>query len=179
MCSICDLRIEFSVDHPLGLSVAVETRRAIDAGLLPEPGTADDPFAVMRLRLNAIDTLKAAQRRLEQSLPPDALLALPDFFVLMVESRTWGFFHTTPNGFDPNCRPEPPNVLAEAAAERDAVLVSSELAMRQMVEGRLPFERGLEEKIIAIDADESRHCKLLAAWSKAYPKVGFSRFVCA
>ena len=178
MCSICDLRIEFSIDHPFGLSVAVETRRAIDAGRLPELGAEDDTLADMRLRLTAIGTLKAAQQRLEQSLSREALLALPDFFVLMVESRTWGFFHPTPSGFDPNCRPGPPNVLAEAAAERDAVLVGSELAVRQIVAGRLPFERGLEEKIVAIDADESRHRKLLAAWSQAYPKVGLSRFVC-
>lgn len=179
MCSICDLRIEFSIDHPLGLSVAVETRRAIDAGLLPELGTEDDPLADMRLRLNAIATLKVAQQRLEQSLSQEALLGLPDFFVLMVESRTWGFFHPTPNGFDPNCSPNPPNVLAEKAVDRDAVLVGSELAMRKIVAGQLPFERALEENIIALDADERRHRSLLAAWSKAYPRVGFSRFVCA
>ncbi|MBN9560357.1 MAG: hypothetical protein J0H14_06440 [Alphaproteobacteria bacterium] len=179
MCSICDLRIEFSIDHPLGLSVAVETRRAIDAGLLPEPEDADGAPAGMQLRLSAIETLRTAQQRLEWTQRQDELLALPDFFVLMVESRTWGFFHPTPNGFDPNCRPAPPNVLADDIAERDAVLVSSEVAMRQIVEGRLPFERALEERIIALDADGSRFDKLLGAWSKAYPKVGFSRFVCA
>jgi hypothetical protein len=67
----------------------------------------------------------------------------------------------------------------ERGIGRDAVQVSSELAMRRIVTGHLPFERALEEKIAAIDADDARHGKLLAAWSKAYPKVGFSRFVCA
>jgi hypothetical protein len=133
----------------------------------------------MRLRLKAIEVLKAAQHRLEQTQRQEELLALPDFFVLIVESRTWGFFHPTPTGFDPNCKPEAPNVPAERGIERDAVLVSSELAMRRIVTGHLPFERALEEKIAAIDADDARHGKLLAAWSKAYPKVGFSRFVCA
>jgi hypothetical protein len=59
------------------------------------------------------------------------------------------------------------------------VLVSSEIAMRRIVEGRLPFERALKERIVALDADGSRFDKLMGAWSKAYPKVGFSRFVCA
>ena len=35
MCAICDLRIEFSIEHPMTLSVAVATRKAIDAGVLP------------------------------------------------------------------------------------------------------------------------------------------------
>jgi hypothetical protein len=179
MCSICDLRIEFSIDHPLSLSVAVETRLAIDAGLLSEPDAQDGALAGLRLRLNAIETLKAAQVRLEQTQRQEELLALPDFFVLMIESRTWGFFHPTPNGFDPNCSPAPPNVSAEDAADRDAVLVSSELALRQIAAGQLPFEKALEEGLIALDADEARHGKLLAAWTRAYPKVGFSRFACA
>ncbi len=179
MCSICDLRIEFGIDHPLSLSIAVETRRAIDAGVLPEPAVQDGALAGLRLRLNAIETLKAAQVRLEQTQRQEELLALPDFFVLMVESRTWGFFHPTPNGFDPNCRSAPPNVSADETTDRDAVLVSSELALRHIVAGRLPFERALEDRMIALDADEARHGRLVAAWSRAYPKVGFSRFACA
>jgi hypothetical protein len=179
MCSICDLRIEFDFDHPLSLAVAVATRQAIDAGMLPEPDIQDSALAGMRLRLNAIETLRSVQQRLEQTQRQEELLALPDFFVLMIESRTWGFFHPTPNGFDPNCRPGPPNVSADRIAERDAVLVSSELAMRRIVAGRLPFERALEANIIALDADRSRHGKLTAAWARAYPRIGFSRFVCA
>ena len=175
MCSICDLRIEFSVDHPLSLGVAVETRRAIDAGLLPEPRIRSDDGG---LRLKAIDTLKAAQQRLEQTLRPEELLALPDFFVLMIESGTWAFFRPTPTGFDPNCQPLPPNVGSDAEI-RAAVLVASEVAMSEIVVGRLPFETALRERIIALDADLKRHDALLNAWSGAYPKMGFSRFVCA
>ena len=176
MCSICDLRIEFGVDHPLSLGVAVETRRAIEAGLLPEPADAIDGG---RLRPKAIDTLKAAQQRLEWTHPPEALLALPDFFVLLIESRTWGFFHPTPTGFDSNCKPAPPNVASDDEAARDAVLVASELAMSEIVAGRLPFERALQERIVALDACSARRAPLLGAWSSAYPEAGFSRFVCA
>jgi hypothetical protein len=179
MCAICNLTIEFSVDHPLSLSVAVETRRAIDAGLLPEPCRPDDSLADIRKRLKAIDSLKAAQQRLEQILRPEELLTLPDFFVLLIETGTWAFFHPTPTGFDPNCRPAPPNVSATDAAARDAVLVGSELVLGEIVAGRMPFETALDERVLALDADPKRYASLSDALSKTYPRVGFSRFVCA
>lgn len=161
------------------LGVAVETRNAIDRGLLsfhPEHG---DALGGMRLRLAAIEALKAAQRRLEQVLRQEELLTLPDFFVLLIESRTWGYFHPTPTGFDPNCRPTPPNVLADDPAQRDAVIIASETAMRPLLEGRLPFDKALKQGVVAIDADEARRGPLIGTWAKAYPRVGFSRFVCA
>jgi hypothetical protein len=175
MCTICDLRIEFSVDHPLSLGVAVETRRAVDARLLPEP---EDSLDDGRLRSKAIDTLRGAQQRLEQTLRPEELSALPDFFVLMIESGTWAFFHPTRTGFDPNCQPLPPKVGSNVEI-RDAVLVASQVAMSEIVMGRLPFETALRERIVALDADAKRHGALLSAWSGAYPEMGFSRFVCA
>lgn len=88
MCSICELRIEFNIDHPMGLSVAVATRRAIDDGLLPEPEENGND-ATRRAR--AITVLKGTQQRLEQVLTGEELLGLPDFFVLLIESRTWAF----------------------------------------------------------------------------------------
>jgi hypothetical protein len=176
MCTICELRIEFSVDHPMSLTVAVETRRGVDVGLLPQPTISGDDG---RLRLRAIEALRSAQQRLEQTLQPEALLALPDFFVLLIESRTWGFFHPTPRGFDPYCRPAPPNVSAEDPRARDAVLVSSALAFGEIAAGRLPFHEALKKRLVALDADPRRHDRLLGALSAAYPEMGFSRFVCA
>src|SRR3984957_6379389 len=125
MCSICDLKIEFNVDHPGSLTVAVATREAIDAGLLPEK-VFDGPLANVKLRVAAIDTLKALQRRLESSMPVSELIALPDFYVLLIEIGTWGFFHATETGFDPDIQPEPPDVTSENQADRDVVFVSSE-----------------------------------------------------
>ena len=179
MCSICDLRIEFSIDHPMTLSVAVATRQAIDRGLLPEIGGQDDPLGGMRLRVSAIEALKAAQYRLEQVLPRRELLSLPDFFVLMIESRTWGYFHPTPEGFDPNCRPAPPNIAAADASKRDPVIVASEIAMRELLAGKLPFSTAVDEGLIVVDADSVRRNHLIAAWGATYPRVGYSRFVCA
>ncbi len=178
MCSICDLRIEFSVDHPLSLSVAVSTRGAVDAGVLPEPDFPEDPAM---LRANGISALQAAQQRLEWSSRPEELLAIPDFFVLLIESRTWGFFRSTAagTGFDPNCVPSPPNVSAEDACERDAVIVASEAAIRAMSAGSVPFAQALTEGMVALDADPRRFDAIAGIWRKAYPEAEFSRFVCA
>lgn len=161
------------------LGVAVETRNAIDRGLLGDHSEHSDALRGIRLRLAAVEALKAAQRRLEQVLRQEELLALPDFFVLLIESRTWGYFRPTPTGFDPNCRPAPPNVLAENPAERDAIIIASETAMRPLLQGRLPFDKALEEGVVVIDADGARRDRLIGTWGKAYPRVGFSRFVCA
>ena len=88
MCTICDLKIEFSIDHPMSLSVAVATRRAVDAGLLSDHVVRGGGF---QLRKNAIAALRSVQDRVEQALPKSEFLALPGFFILEIESRTWGF----------------------------------------------------------------------------------------
>jgi hypothetical protein len=178
MCAICDLRIEFSVDHPMTLNVAVATRRAIDNGTLSPTAAFAEPLDGPALRRDAIDSLKAAQRRLEAALSPPDLLSLPDFFVLMIESRTWAFFHATPFGFDPNCRPDPPRLSADNALERDAAIVASETVLRQVLVGKLSFERAVLEGLIFVDADRHRQTGLVSAWSASFPVMGYSRFVC-
>src|SRR5471030_2453401 len=109
MCSICDLKIEFNVDHPGSLTVAVATREAIEAGALPEK-IFDGPLANVKLRVAAIDTLKALQRRLESSMSVSELMALPDFYVLLIEIGTWGFFPRLETAFILICIPVPPIV---------------------------------------------------------------------
>ena len=177
MCTICNLRIEVQIEHPLTLSVAVATRQAIVAGILPAQPSVPDPLS-MRLRLEAIAALRAVQGRFEQSLTRDALMALPDFFILMIESRTWGFFHPTSTGFDPDCRPDPPRVTAEDVVERDRVIIVSETAVRQFLSGKLPFEDAAGHNLIMIDADREGRKALKSMWETAYPKVGLSRFIC-
>lgn len=178
MCAICDLRIEFSVDHPMTLNVAVATRHAIDAGLLPPAGIHADTSVGMPLRLDAIRSLKGVQRRLEVVLSPPEMRELPDFFALMIESRTWAFFHPTSIGFDPNCRPDPPRISAHEAFDGDAVIVASETALRQILLGKLSFEQAHQEGMIVVDADHETRVALTHAWSTSFPGRGFSRFVC-
>lgn len=175
MCSICELRIEFNIDHPMGLSVAVATRRAIDDGLLPEPEENGND-ATRRAR--AITVLKGTQQRLEQVLTGEELLGLPDFFVLLIESRTWAFFRPTASGFDPNCIPDPPNLSAEDDVDRDAVIVVTETVLEKIVAGGLSFDAALMRGLVVVDADEERQAMLTLTFNIAYPKVGFSRFVC-
>ncbi len=180
MCAICDLDIAFAVDHPMTLSVAVATRAAIEAGRLT--AAPDDPpgtLGGLRARTRAIAALKLVQNRIERTFAPDRLAALPDFFVLMIETGTWGFFRATPSGFDPNCRPDTLRVGGDDPAERDAIVVMSEAAARALAEGRLPFDRAVVEGLIAVDSDEARRAMLGEAWGAAWPELGFSRYVCA
>ncbi|HZZ02287.1 MAG TPA: hypothetical protein VFE81_05105, partial [Paraburkholderia sp.] len=92
MCAICELKIEFNVDHPLALSVAVATRNAIDEGTLPE-SLLDGALSNVKMRVAAIDALRGLTARLEASKSARELQTLPDFYVLLIEIGTWGFFH--------------------------------------------------------------------------------------
>jgi hypothetical protein len=176
MCSICDLKIEFNVDHPGSLTVAVATREAIDAGVLPEK-VFDGPLANMKLRVAAIDTLRALQRRFESSMPVSELMALPDFYVLLIEIGTWGFFHATEAGFDPDCSPEPPDVTAENQEDRDVVFIATEAAMEAVVEGRLSLEKAFAENLIVLDAGGAHSALLHLALNKAFPVESSERVV--
>jgi hypothetical protein len=180
MCAICDLDIAFAVDHPMTLPVAVATRAAIEEGCLdPAPDDPAGTLGTLRARTRAVEALRAVQDRLERTLAPERLVALPDFFVLMIETRTWGFFRPTPSGFDPNCRPVAPRVAENDPADRDAAIIVSETAARGICEGRLSFDAATSQGLIAVDADADRRNTLVAAWRVAYPETGFSRFVCA
>jgi hypothetical protein len=160
MCAICELKIEFNIGHPQALTVAVATREAMDAGLLPET-QAGGALSNMKLRMAAIDALKALQDRLEA--------AMPDFYVLLIEIGTWGFFHATETGFDPDIQPEPPNVISESQDDRDVVFISSEATMQAIVNGRLNIDHAFDDNLLILDAGES-HTKLLrSALDCAFP----------
>jgi hypothetical protein len=165
MCAICDFKINFDVSHPLALAVAVATRAAIEAGVLPER-VADGPLGNARLRVAAIDTLKELQYRLETAIPSAELLALPDFYVLLVENGTWGFFHATENGFDPEIVPDVPNVTAEDPADRDIVLIAAETTMRGLLDGTLAFDRALSDSLIVLDARGADSARILQLFDR-------------
>jgi len=179
MCAICDLDIAFAVDHPMTLPVAVATRSAIEEGRLdPAPHDSAGTLGTLRARTRGVEALRAVQERLERSLTPEKFVELPDFFVLMIETRTWGFFRATPSGFDPNCRPDAPRLAENDPAGRDAAIVLSETAAKGICAGRLSFDAAASQGLIVVDADAVRRDPLVAAWRVAYPETGFSRFVC-
>ncbi|WP_144150878.1 hypothetical protein [Paraburkholderia sp. BCC1885] len=171
MCAICELKIEFNIGHPQALTVAVATREAMDSGALPETAV-EGALSNMKLRMAAIEALKGLQARLEASVPVGRLMALPDFYVLLIEIGTWGFFHATEAGFDPDITPEPPNVTSEKQADRDVVLVSSEAAMQAILNGALSVDAAFTDHLIVLDAGDA-HTKLLrSALDATFPVEG-------
>jgi hypothetical protein len=178
MCAICELAQTFSIEHPLALAVAVATRDAIEAGRLPALGDKARSDGPLNARRRAIETLQGVQRRLEAALAPERLIALPDVYVLLIENGTWGFFRATPAGFDTTLRPEAPDIDADDPRDRDPVVVTSEAAARELVAGRLSFDRAAADGLVVFDADEDRREALTEAWRAAWPAAGVSRFAC-
>lgn len=171
MCAICELKIEFNIGHPQALTVAVATREAMDSGALPETAV-EGALSNMKLRMAAIEALKGLQARLEASVPVGRLMALPDFYVLLIEIGTWGFFHATEAGFDPDITPEPPNVTSEKQADRDVVLVSSEAAMQAILNGALSVDAAFADHLIVLDAGDAHTQLLRSALDAAFPVEG-------
>lgn len=163
MCTICSLTIDFAVEHPLSLAVAVATRQAIDAGLLPETDASEE-IDMARSRHQAIVLLTKIQQRLEQVLPTSRLLALPDFFVLVIESRTWGYFRATLNGFDVRANPSAPRLDFDENGVRDSIVVLSQAAAEELVRGRLPFTRAAWLGTAVVDAPDSSAALIRNVW---------------
>jgi hypothetical protein len=178
MCAICDLALTFSIEHPMALAVAVATRDAIETGRLSALDNSARSGGPLNVRRQAIGTLHGLQRRLETALPPERLAALPDFYIVLIENGTWGFFRATQTGFDTDIRPEAPEIDADDPRERDPVVVTSNVAARELVAGRLSFERASADELIVVDADEDRRNELITAWRAAWPSAGASRFAC-
>lgn len=177
MCTICALTIEFAVEHPLSLAVAVATRQAIETGLLPDVDSSDEPD-MARSRHQAVVLLTTLQQRLEQVLTRSQLLALPNFFVLMIESRTWGYFHPTLGGFDINANPATPRLEPDGDGVRDCIVLISQAAAAEITQGRLPFEDAWQTGLLVVDAAEGRTALIQSALDAAYPPSAFSDFVC-
>lgn len=161
MCAICDFKIEFSVGHPQALTVAVATRKAIEGGLLREPDV-EGALAQARLRMTAVDTLNGLQGVIQDALSVDELLALPDFYVLLIENDTWGFFHATTEGFDPDIVPDIPNVLADNVDERSLVVVTSQVALQAWLDEELETSRLTTDSLLFVDGPLHQRDELLS-----------------
>lgn len=175
MCSICELRIEFGVGHPQALIVAVATRRGIEVGLLP--GEVKDWD-----RDGAIGLMHGVQDRLERVLTPEALQALPPFFLLLAETNTWAYFTPgTAGGFNPSIQRLPPEDFTGDAlgAGREAVLLATETALASMLTGHLSFDLALANNMLLFDASPADAKALQAICAKSWPVSGFSRLVCS
>ncbi|MBN3855062.1 hypothetical protein G3N59_16905 [Paraburkholderia sp. Ac-20340] len=160
MCAICNFKLDFSVGHPLALKIAVAARKAIDAGLIDAVDTTEGALSAARMRLSAIEALNLLQARVETAHGEAALLALPDFYVLLIENDTWGFFHATTVGFDPDIVPEMPDVTATEDALHSNIVITSEAALRAWLDGRFQLARALEDDLFVIDAPQTHAASL-------------------
>ncbi|HTJ94534.1 MAG TPA: hypothetical protein VL424_15690 [Pararobbsia sp.] len=154
MCAICNFKIDFGVSHPVSLRVAVATRQAMDRGALAQQDM-NGALATARLKLASVDTLAVFQSRIEATLSLDEWLALPDFYVLLIEATTWGFFHATPNGFDPDVIPALPDLDAVDPKARSSVIVTSEIALRALNDGKIDARTAFESGLVALDAPDA------------------------
>jgi hypothetical protein len=167
MCAICEFKIEFSIGHPLALSAAVATRKALEAGLVDEIDADDGALAAARKRLSAVDALNLLQARIETGHAADDLLALPDFYVLLIENDTWGFFHATTEGFDPDIVPEMPDVTASEDLKRSNIVVTSEAALRAWLAGRFDMSYALDTSLFIVDAPAASATSLTRMLTRA------------
>jgi hypothetical protein len=155
MCAICEFRIEFSIGHPLALTVAVATRKAIEEGRV-DPLEADDgALAAARRRMTAVEALNLLQARIESGHASADLLGLPDFYVLLIENDTWAFFHATTEGFDPDIVPDMPDVTTTDQTKRSNVIVTSEAALRGWLSARFDMSHALSGSLVLVDATGS------------------------
>ncbi|CAB3790916.1 hypothetical protein LMG28688_03184 [Paraburkholderia caffeinitolerans] len=167
MCAICNFKIEFSVGHRSALSVAVATRKAIESGWVEPPGAVQGALAAARVRMASVEALNLLQARIEGAHGEEALLGLPDFYVLLIENDTWGFFHATMNGFDPDIVPEIPDVSATDEEKRSNIVVTSEVVLRGWLEGRLSTARAIAESLLIIDAPSAHVASLSRMFTAA------------
>ncbi|MFL9937098.1 hypothetical protein P0D88_51190 [Paraburkholderia sp. RL18-103-BIB-C] len=161
MCAICNFKIDFGIGHPLALSVAVATRKAIESGLIEPIDAAEGALAAARMRLSSVEALNLLQARIEGVHSEDALLNLPDFYVLLIENDTWGFFHATTNGFDPDIVPEIPDLTTTDEAMRSNVVIASEAGLRAWLNGNFDSEYALRESIFVVDAPSMPNASLV------------------
>ncbi|ALL71143.1 hypothetical protein K788_0002034 (plasmid) [Paraburkholderia caribensis MBA4] len=156
MCAICNFKIEFGIGHPSGLSVAVATRKAIEAGQIVPIEASEGALSAARTRMSAIDALNLLQARIEGAHADDELMSLPDFYVLLIENETWGFFHATTTGFDPDIVPGMPDLTTTDEATRSSVIVTSEAGLRAWLDGRIKTEDALRDLIFVVDAPDAQ-----------------------
>jgi hypothetical protein len=138
----------------------VATRAAIEAGTVEEIDVSDGAFSSARHRLSANETLSLWQARIEDALTPATLLELSNFYVLLIETDTLGFFHSTENGFDPDVVPEMPDFTTDDISKRSNMIVTSEAVLRAWLNDQVEMEAALDQSMVIIDAPLQHACAL-------------------
>ncbi|WP_239482717.1 hypothetical protein [Paraburkholderia sp. C35] len=132
--------------------MAVATRKAIEAGLVEPIDFAQGALSAARNRMSAVEALNLLQARIESTYSEDVLLALPDFYVFLIENDTWAFFHATTAGFDPDIVPEMPDVTTDDPERRSNIVVTSEAGLRAWLKGQVGTHAALQDTLVHVDA---------------------------
>ncbi|MCP3709517.1 MBL fold metallo-hydrolase [Paraburkholderia sp. CNPSo 3274] len=133
----------------------------IEAGLIGEIDVDGGALAAARKRMAAVEALNELQTRIEAAHSAQALLGLPDFYVLLIENDTWGFFHATTEGFDPDIVPAIPDVTATDDMNRSNIVIMSEAALRGWLAGHFDVEHAFRESLFVVDAPRINAASLI------------------
>ncbi|WP_346778356.1 hypothetical protein [Paraburkholderia sp. Tr-20389] len=147
--------------------MALATRKAIEAGLVEPLDVAEGALSSARMRMSSVESLNLLQARIEGAHSENELLALPDFYVFLIENDTWGFFHATTEGFDPDIVPEIPDVTSDDPTQRSNILVTSEAGLRAWLNGRLNAGIALRDLLAYVDAPEPSKTALVKMFLRA------------
>ena len=142
----------FGAAHPDSLGVAFAARDAIDKGMLARDSALEATLAHDR----ADDRL----RKLAAELP--APKAAASVAVLLVEAGTW-------TRLEPKAGTWAVTSHADGPQRHDTTLVASELALRDLVGGRLSGIESLARGLVVVSGDRRNREALVSALRQAYP----------
>jgi hypothetical protein len=164
-CAFPDTHITLHGDHPETIPVAVAAAQEIAAGrLVPTP--AADPVDRLALELAVPVKVKDFGRRIAAALPADRIAALPEFFMLLVQTRMWARLRPEPGGFSESCDPVAPELI-HAAEERGAILITSEPVLRDLALGALGYAEAERRGLVVADGEAAAVGRLRAALAEA------------
>ena len=151
--------------YPGSLSVAVALRKAADSGAI-DAAALDAPRNVATLFLRTMPRLQDFRKFLAAS---PAAAELPANFTLgYVESGLWTRFSQSDGKVSVDIHTDGP-------AEGEAVVLTGQPVLKELLAGRLSVERALAEGLILIDGDESEQMAIRRALDATFKPNRMSR----
>jgi hypothetical protein len=139
------LEVQLEGMYPGSFPVAVALRRAADSGVI-DAAALEAPSKGTALYADSVRRLQEFRKALAAS---SAAAELPASFSLgYVESRLWTRYSQS----DGKIRVD---VHTDGPAEREAVVLTGEPVLTEVLAGRLSVDRALADGVILIDAKES------------------------
>ena len=142
--SVLDVQLDGM--YPGSLSVAVALRRAADDGVI-DAAALEAPGKRRALYIDSVQRLYAFRKAIAAS---PAAVDLPASFSLgYVESRLWTRYSRSGGKIRADIHTDGP-------AQGEAVILTGEPVLTELLAGRLSIERALADGMVVIDADEAK-----------------------